>query len=219
MSIKAVLFDMDGLMFDTESLATKGIGKELVRQGFSDDEETLFGTLGIDFDTCRAFLVSRFGEGVDFPKIVRSMDEYIDFYIDAHGTPVKDGLIELLDALDARRVPYAIASSSPMSRIARNFQRSPVDISRFAAVASGDMVKRGKPEPDIFLLAANMLGVKAEECIVCEDSKNGVEAAKRAGAMAVMVPDLRPPDGHDKRGLYALVPSLRDVIALIPNTK
>lgn len=207
---------MDGLMFDTERLATAAIGAELARQGFYADEETLFGTLGIDFDTCRAFLVSRFGRGVDFQRIVSSMDGYIDAFIDAHGTPVKEGLGELLDALDEKRVPYAVASSSPMERIERNFARSGIDISRFAAVASGDMVTHGKPAPDIFLLAAHMLRVPPQECIVCEDSKNGVEAAKRAGALTVMVPDLRAPDETDRRGLYALVRTLREVAALVP---
>jgi HAD superfamily hydrolase (TIGR01509 family) len=214
MGIKAVVFDMDGLMFDTERVAAEGMLEALRAQGFEADERLLEKLLGVNTGDTLRILGAHYGGRLDPERALFDMDAYLETYTTARGTPVKPGLIALLDALDARRLPRAIASSSPMRRILRNIASADL-AGRFDAVVSGDDVSRGKPEPDIFLAAARALGVAPEYCMALEDSPSGVEAAKRAGMKTVMVPDLRAPDARDRAGLFALVPSLFEAIPLL----
>ena len=214
MGVKAVIFDMDGLMFDTERVAGEGMSEALRRQGFEANEALLRDLLGINTEDTLRVLSAHTGGWLDAARALADTDAYIEAYIMTRGTPVKPGLAALLDALDAHRLPRAIASSSPMGRILRNVELAGF-AGRFDVVISGDDVARGKPEPDIFLAAAKALGVAPEHCMTLEDSPNGIEAAKRAGMMAVMVPDLHAPDERDCAGLFALIPTLFEAISLL----
>lgn len=136
----------------------------------------------------------------------------VDGILDEQGPPVKPGAGELLEYLGARGVRLAVASSSGRKRILSNLCAARLD-RFFSAVVSGQQVERGKPEPDIFLLAAREIGCAPEECYVFEDSVNGVRASMAAGCVTVMVPDLVPPP----EGLVvsAVCKSLWDVKALM----
>lgn len=214
MDIKAVIFDMDGLMFDTERLAGTGMIEALAAQGLQAGEELLVKLIGRNTESTRRILLEAYGGRLDFAAAVAGMDAYIERYITGHGTPVKPGLYALLDKLDELRLPRAIASSSPMERILRNIEMAGLS-GRFDAIVCGDEIARSKPAPDIFLAAAKALGAEPASCMVLEDSPSGVEAGKRAGMKTVMVPDLCAPGEAEKAGLYALAETLFDVLPLL----
>lgn len=214
MDIKAVIFDMDGLMFDTERVAALGMMEALEKQGLAGDEALFFRLLGLNTESTRQALFGAFGDRLDFAAAMRGMDAYIEDYVTRRGTPVKPGLFELLDRLDELRLPRAVASSSPMKRILRNLEMAGLS-ARFDAVVCGDDVALGKPAPDIFLAAARALDIAPACCMALEDSPSGVAAAKAAGMKTVMVPDLRAPDETDLQGLFALVGSLHEAIPLL----
>jgi HAD superfamily hydrolase (TIGR01509 family) len=214
MEIKAVIFDMDGLMFDTERVAGIGMIEALAAQGLAADESFFIKLLGLNTESTRAALTQAFGDRVNFPAAMAGMDGYLERYVTEHGTPVKPGLLALLERLGERKLPCAVASGSPMPRILRNLEMAGLT-GRFDAIVAADDVPRGKPAPDVFLAAAKALGIEPARCMVLEDSAAGVEAGKRAGMKTVMVPDLHAPDETDRNGLYALAQSLYDVIPLL----
>lgn len=214
MEIKAVIFDMDGLMFDTERVAGIGMIEALAAQGLAADEAFFMKLLGLNTESTRVALTQAFGDRVNFPAAMAGMDGYLERYVTEHGTPVKPGLFALFEHLDALGLPRAIASGSPMPRILRNLEMAGLT-GRFDAIVAADDVPRGKPAPDVFLAAAKALGIEPARCMVLEDSAAGVEAGKRAGMITVMVPDLHAPDETDRNGLYALAQSFYDVIPLL----
>lgn len=124
------------------------------------------------------------------------------------GMPHKTGLAELLDWLEARAIPKAIATSTRREAALRSLGGLE---HRFGALATGDEVARGKPEPDIFLLAASRLGVAPADCLVLEDSAAGVRAGRAAGMQVIMVPDLLPPSDETRALAHFVHPSLHEV--------
>lgn len=136
----------------------------------------------------------------------------MDAILDTQGAPLKPGAREILTFLQARGVKLAAASSSGRERILKNFRYAGLD-SFFDAVVSGQEVARGKPEPDIFFLAAERIGCLPEACYVFEDSVNGIRAGIAAGCVTVMVPDLaRPPE---ELAVSRICASLNEAKALI----
>ena len=118
----------------------------------------------------------------------------------AEGVPCKKGLKELLATLEEMGLPRIVASSSPRSMIEMNLKTS--DTAKyFDKVVSGTEVAHSKPAPDTFLLAAEKLGLAPADCLVLEDSFNGVRAGRAAGCVTVMVPDLMQPT-EEIRKLY-----------------
>lgn len=212
--MKAVVFDMDGLMFDTERLAARGMEAALAKQGFVCDEALFLKMLGLNTEGTHRELRRAFGERFDFSTAMRETDDYIERFITEYGAPVKPGLYELMDRLDAMNLPRAIASGSPEKRILRNIEAAGLS-GRFSAVVSADDMPRGKPAPDVFLAAAKALGIDPADCLALEDAPAGVAAAKAAGMKTVMVPDLHAPDETDRAGLCACVGTLFDVIPLL----
>ncbi|HEY7945925.1 MAG: HAD family hydrolase [Burkholderiales bacterium] len=188
----AVIFDMDGLMLDTETLALRAW--ERAARGLARD---------FDFDLCRQMVGRDFGDcvalirarhGPDFPvdALTQAWAADYDTIVAAEGIAVKPGLTEILDLLDERGTALAVATSTRRERARAKLDR--VDLlHRFAALVGGDEVARGKPAPDIFLAAAARLGVEPGDCVVLEDSEPGIIAAWAAGMTPVMVPDLHPP--------------------------
>ena len=127
------------------------------------------------------------------------------------GIALKPGLLDLLDWLEARRIPKAVATSTRRDRAQAKLARTAL-LPRFVALVGGDEVARGKPEPDIFLAAAARLGEAAQHCLVLEDSEPGVRAALAAGMTPIMVPDLHAPSDD----LVALEPLILESLAEVP---
>lgn len=212
--IEAAIFDMDGLMFDTEPVwgrcwapAFAQFGMEPPSEQFKAD---LRGTAGAEMD---AVFKRYFGPDVDTEGIAE-VERKLVAEENAKHIDKKPGLDELLDWLKGHSIPMAVASSSPEELIRANLRTAGVE-DYFAHVVSSTGLQRSKPFPDVFLRAADELGVEPARAMVLEDSYNGVRAGHAGGFVTVMVPDLQPADDEMREKATAVCDSLADVIPLL----
>ena len=212
--IRGVLFDMDGLVLDSETLYTRFWMEACHYYGFPMTREQALKMRAANSKLSAANLHSFFGPGADYQTIRDKRVELMDAFIAEHGVAPKPGVYSLLDALDAKGIPAAITSSSPLDRIRQHL--APLGLlDRFAKLCSGYDVPWGKPAPDIYLKGAAVLGLHPGQCLALEDAPLGVEAAFRAGCATVMIPDQDQPDSHTETRLWAKADSLADIIALL----
>lgn len=217
MSIKAVLFDMDGLMVDTESLATEAFIHSAKKQGYKMTREETLLVLGFTTKSIYEFWENYFKDSdVSGKQLVDDHYEYIEDILFTTGPKKMPFIEELLIYLKDNNYKVAVASSSNMNHIVNNMEKTGL-VKYIDELASGAEVKNGKPGPDVFLLAAERLGVKPEECLVLEDSKAGVIAGSTAGTKVIMVPDMFEPDEVCKEKAYKIVENLGEVIKLLEN--
>jgi HAD superfamily hydrolase (TIGR01509 family) len=211
--VKGVVFDMDGLLLDTEAVY-RDVMIEAARALGADLPEAVFlRMVGLPNDASRGIAMAHFGEAFDYDPWLAKVSELAHERL-AAGAPVKAGVVELLDHLDRVGLPRAIATSSSHASVERHLAPSGL-LKRFGAVvAAGDYV-RGKPHPDPFLTAAGRLGVAPADCLALEDSHNGVRAASAAGMMTVMVPDLLPATREMRRLTVAVCANLHDAVELL----
>ena len=215
MDIKAVLFDMDGLMVDTESLATEAFIHSAKKQGYDMTKEETLLVLGFTTKSIYEFWENYFkNSDVSGKQLVDDHYKYIENILFTTGPRKMPYIEELLKYLKESNYKVAVASSSNMNHIINNMEKTGLKkyIDEFA---SGAEVENGKPAPDVFLLAAERLGVKPENCLVLEDSKAGVIAGSSAGAKVIMVPDMFKPDEECKERTYRIVGNLGEVISIL----
>ncbi len=212
--ISGVIFDMDGLMTDTERLYIDLWCQILREQGMEEHREVVTRCIGMDHSKMRAYIKDALGEEFDYLSVLGEVGKRSERYCQEHGIPVKPGLYELLDDLDAQKIPYAVATSSRGEGARSKLQKIGV-LSRLRGLVTGDMVEKGKPDPEIFVRAAQTLQLPTSECLVLEDSPHGILAAHRAGCLPMMIPDLWQPDSEVKSMLYAQGRSLLDVIPVL----
>lgn len=191
--MKAVIFDMDGLMFDTERVFIGAWDYAGEKMGLGKAGYMLMRTLGMNTADGNQQWRNEFGDDVDIDALWAYTKEYVDDYYSHNAVAVKPGLYELLDYLKGRGYKLAVASSTRLEKVERNLRSTNVR-QYFSAVVTGDMVEHSKPEPEIYLKAAAALGVQPEECYALEDSRNGLLSAHRAGCKVIHVPDLWQPD-------------------------
>jgi HAD superfamily hydrolase (TIGR01509 family) len=209
----AVVFDMDGLLFDTEAMVREAARTAASRLRFEMPDTVFLSLIGLSSDEGRKQLMDHYGASFDCDAFWCAVDE--DFHRLLHGRRfLKTGVVELLDWLDERNLPRAIATSSGHTHVQRNLAIHDLSGRFHAVVADGDC-ELGKPNPHPFLEAAERLGVAAAACLALEDSPNGVRAASAAGMMTIMVPDLIQPT-EDIRGRCVHVASdLHEVRGLL----
>lgn len=212
--VAGVLFDMDGLVLDTEKLYSRFWQEACISLGYPMTRDQALTMRALNSQAGEANLRKFFGPQVDYQQVRSQRIQLMDAYIEENGVEPKKGTRELLDYLEEEKIPVALASSSPRDRIRAYLQ--PLGLfERFPLICSGYEVAHGKPEPDIFLFAAQKLGLSPKFCMVLEDSPAGILAASRAGCMPVMIPDLDGPDLETEALLAAKADSLLDVIPLI----
>ena len=204
--IRAVLCDMDGVIFDSERAVLavwREIAGELQLKGI---DEVFVQCVGVNKRRTREI----FGEAYpaldfdDFDQRVRTL--FLSRY-DKGRLPVKPGAAEILRAFSERGLPLALASSTRTVTVRRELEEAGL-LRFFTVVIGGDQVTHSKPDPEIFLRAAAQLGVRPEDCAVIEDSFNGIRAARAGGFHAVMVPDLLPPDAEMEEKAESIVKDL-----------
>ena len=209
--IDGVIFDMDGTMFDTERMWATFWEPALAALGLPYREglaEAARGTAGV---TTRNVVRQFYGPDCDAEAIVDSLHRVADEVFFSAPVPKKPGLDALLAWLKTRHIPMAVASSSREAMIRHNLDVWGLT-QDFTAIVSGQHVAHSKPDPEIFLLTAQKLGVEPSRCLVLEDSYNGVRAGAAGGFVTVMVPDLVPADDEMKR-LYTMeCASLEEVL-------
>jgi len=205
--IKAVIFDMDGTLIDTEKYYRIFWPKAMAEFGYTmtDEQALQMRSLGRPFAPAR--LREWFGDEVDYPAIRQRRKELMEECIDREGIQAKPGAKELLEQLREKGITTVIATATDLERTGKYLKMVGLD-GYFSEIISATMVKEGKPSPDIYLYACERLGLLPEECIAVEDSPNGVLSAYRAGCKVVMVPDQTRPDEELAKCLYACVDSL-----------
>ena len=207
----AVIFDMDGLMLDTERLAPRAWSDAAAAMGVDFDLALITPMVGRNFRDCAALIADR--HGVDFPtaELMRAWHVAYDAIVEREGIELKPGLLMLLDWLEVEGIPKAVATSTRRDRAQAKLAQTGL-LQRFVGLIGGDEIANGKPAPDIFLAAADRLGQAAARCLVLEDSEPGVRAALAAGMTPIMVPDMHRPSTD----LLALEPLVLASLAEIP---
>ena len=208
--IKAVIFDQDGLMFDTERISGIAWHQAEKEWGIHLEECFLKTIRGMNHQDARIRFEEVFGDSVDFMAFRGKKQEIFEALLEKDGIPVKPGLYELLEYLEAQKIPAALASASRMEYTERNLEKTGIR-RYFCHLVTGDMVSHAKTNTLNFWKAAELLGEKPEDCLVLEDSLNGVEAGLRGGFVTVMVPDLTQPEEELKKRVYRVCSSLLEV--------
>ena len=215
MEIKAVLFDMDGLMVDTESLSTEAFINSAKAQGYNMTKEETLKVLGFTKASIYQFWIDYFqGTKVDGKKLVDDHYEYIENVLYTVGPEKMPYVEELLKYLKENNYKVAVASSSDTADIKNNLEKTKLE-KYIDEIASGAEVENGKPAPDVFLLAAKRLGVDAKDCLILEDSKAGVKAGKASGAKVFMVPDMFTVDRECEDTADGILKNLGEVIEIL----
>lgn len=212
--IKGIVFDMDGLMFDTERLAKEAWTHAGTVLGLDITQEMVIKTLGLNTNDTDRVLMEELGEVFDIMAARKIRTEYVVRSIEENGIPMKSGLPELLEYLKENNYKITVATSSEHEVARYNFRRAGIS-DFFDQIVCGDMIEQGKPAPDIYLRASEIIGIPPEECLALEDSPIGILAAHRAGLKPVMIPDLKEPDAETTKLLYAKLATLHDVIQLL----
>jgi HAD superfamily hydrolase (TIGR01509 family) len=208
----AVIFDMDGLLLDTEPLAARAWNEAAAALGVEFDDALALAMIGRNFADCAAIVRARYGAGYPVGALLDRWHATYDTIVTREGVRVKPGAVELIDWLERNAISRAVATSTRRERARTKLVDAGL-LARFGDVVGGDEVARGKPEPDIYVEAARRLGVHADECIALEDSVPGVRAALAARMTAIMVPDLHGPPGDSTALDLLVLPSLHAVLA------
>ena len=212
MNPRAVIFDMDGLLLDSEPLYRVTWQTAAADLGFPISDEFYERFVGRGNDEAEHLLRERFGDALPLDDFRKRWRTDWDERLAASPLARKAGAIELLDLLEQRGIPKALATSSPRVLALRCLD----DLTpRFAALAFGDEVSHSKPAPDLFLLASERLGIQPADCLVLEDSEAGVRAARAAAMDVIMVPDLVPPSNEIASMATRVCKSLHEVRALL----
>ena len=214
MRIKGVIFDMDGLMVDTEKHYNRCLVRSANELGYPMEKKHALLLRSLDHKLAGPLMQEFFGPEYDHEKVLERYYPYVQEHFAANDPEMKPGLIQLLDFLEENGYKKAVATATNMQR-AKDFLTRIGVLDRFECIYSGKMLENSKPAPDIYLMASEALGMKPEECIALEDSPNGIKSAYTAGCKAVMIPDLTEPDEELEKMLYAKAESLDKVIAIL----
>jgi len=215
-TFKAAIFDMDGLLIDSEraiSAAWIAGAREL---GFALELADFVSVIGTAAQQSRAILVDLLGSEDAMRATAAKARTLLPQAGGAPVFPLKPGALPLLEALQAAGIPCAVASSSNVEEIRHRLGHVGV-LGYFGSISGGDEVTHGKPDPALYLLAATRLGVAPQDCIAFEDSENGARAAQAAGIRVVIVPDLRHPPEDVAARAFGVIGSLSEAIAHVPH--
>lgn len=213
-SVKAVIFDMDGLLLDTEKLLIRFWIQAANEAGFPMALEHALSIRSLHRSFAIPYLQGLFGEAFDYQKIRSRRMELMNEFLADKSPELKKGAVELLDFLNAQKIPAAVATATDFERTRDYLTRAGI-FDKFEKIVCATMVERGKPAPDIYIYAASQLALSPEECIALEDSPNGVKSAASAGCKTIMIPDLSEPDEELKALSFAVVRSLDGVIDIV----
>jgi beta-phosphoglucomutase-like phosphatase (HAD superfamily) len=210
----AVIFDLDGLILDTEIVARRAWRQAGADFGFVLEDELYQRFIGLTTPDIENVLREVFGRDFRAEEVIRTAYGYFNEYIDKEGIAIKRGFFELFDYLNGIGFPQALATSSSRDFTERKLKVSGL-LGKFDTVICGDDIENGKPAPDIFLAAAERLKVSPAECLALEDSDNGIRAAYNAGMAVIIVPDLKQPSKEITAMAYRVFSNLYEAVPFI----
>lgn len=213
--MQAVIFDMDGVLVDSEPLHRQHIQEFLVKIGVTEPEKLRHNFKGVSTKDTSRIIIETFELEYDIDEMIKmSRQAYIDHLNSLNELPSIPGAVKFVKSLAKAGHPLALASSASSKRIEMFLDKLGLK-EYFKVVASGDHVDRSKPAPDIFLLAANKLGVDPKDCVVIEDAENGVTAAKAAGMKCIAYAG----SDHNTDNLLAADLVVKDFVRLVSALK
>jgi HAD superfamily hydrolase (TIGR01509 family) len=215
---KTVIFDMDGVIFDTESVMKRFWQEEADRYNFGDITELYMKCVGVTEQYCEEMMARDYPELPPFAEFKARPFAAFRQYNEEHGMPMKPHVTELLTALKQNGFTIGLASSTYLETVRRELSQAGL-LSFFDVVIGGDLLSRSKPEPDIYLMACEKAGTAPEDAYAIEDSYNGVRSASSAGMHTIMVPDMLPPTEEMERLSEAILPDLAAVQAYLLETR
>ena len=188
--IRGVVFDMDGLMFDSERIVQYSWNEAGQQMGYGKlGDENMRHTIGFNVTRRQEYFYGKYGQDFPFEEFKERYRSVYSRYVEEYGVPAKKGLHELLEVLRKRGIPMAIATSSSFEHARRNVEREQI-AGYFRGMITGNMVREGKPSPEIYRKACELLAVEPCYAAALEDSLHGIVSAHRAGMVTIMVPDL-----------------------------
>ena len=209
---RAAIFDMDGLLLDSERPTRDAWLRAAHELGAPLDETAYLDVVGRNETDSRARLQQQFGEACSYETLREHANRLLAEMLAAKSYAVKAGVVALLEALQQRGVVCVVASSTARAEVERRLRDAGL-AAFFRGFSGGDEVARGKPHPDLFLLAAQRAGRRPEHCLVFEDSEHGARGALAAGMGVVIVPDLKTPGDDACTASLAVLRSLHDALA------
>jgi HAD superfamily hydrolase (TIGR01509 family) len=215
-TFKAAVFDMDGLLIDSERAISQAWIEGARALGFKLEMADFMSVIGTASQQSTAILIDLLGSEEAMRATAAKAHALLPQAGGGAVFPLKTGALPLLQALHAAGIPCGVASSSAVEEIRHRLGH--VDVLKyFRCVSGGDEVTHGKPDPALYLLAAARLGVAPEDCIAFEDSENGARAAQAAGVRVVIVPDLKQPSPDIAARAHGVIASLADAIDHVPH--
>jgi HAD superfamily hydrolase (TIGR01509 family) len=198
---------MDGLLIDSERIIMQACITAAKQVGITYTQAEYVELIGRSGPDSTRIMVEQLGDVENFTQVMQGLDTQLAQH--NHSFPLKQGVLPLLKHYQSNNVICSVASSSPVHHIRHRLNHVDV-LDYFSHITSGQEVARGKPNPDIYLLALKKIGIKADECIAFEDSENGALAAIAAGLRVVVVPDLKQPSNYVRVNCHQIVVSLED---------
>ena len=212
-----IVFDMDGVIFDTERLSMRCWLKVGESFGLENVEENIRRCIGRSTKDTKRIINEAYGHIVDMDELYAESRRVIREAFEQEGIPVKDGAADVLRALHSRGVRVGLASSTSYDTVVTEMKQVGL-IDCFDVIVGGDMVESSKPEPDIYLIACEKLGVDPKNTLAVEDSRNGVISAHRAGMIPVLVPDMIEPDEEMLDKAYIKFDNLTEFLSKLLST-
>lgn len=205
--MKAVVFDMDGVLFDTEKLCMDSWLHVASVKGITDMKEVFGKCIGLNANDTRQVVFGHYGDSFPYDEFRTEASAWFWKHIEREGIPVKKGVQKILPYLQQSGIRIGLASSTNYTSVIDQLKRADI-IDYFQVIVTGDMIEHSKPRPDIYLLACRKLDAPPEEAYAIEDSPNGIRAAYEAGMKPVMIPDLLAPDGEMEEMSYLICDNL-----------
>lgn len=209
-NFSGVIFDMDGLLLDSERIALETFSAACEQLQLGDRTALFHRCIGTNQQGTEMILAKGFAGSVQMSEFNAVWKQLHRARLTSAPIPLKTGAVELLQAIKALGLPLAVATSTPTERACEKLQNAGL-LAYFEWIVGGDRVQRSKPEPDIYLLAARLLSIAPETALALEDSENGVLAALAAGMTVVQVPDLVQPSAEFRQHGHWVLTSLLDV--------
>lgn len=210
LSFELIIFDMDGLMFDTEKISFISWRDAAARYGYQIDDNIFRKTIGANLISTKDIYIKHFGISFPIEEIISERVRISEELIKLKGLPIKKGLYELLDYLSQSNIKKAVATSTSRNRALNLLKLAGID-NNFDYVLCGDEIEKSKPDPEIFLKVSDKLGCSPNKCLVLEDSEAGIEAAHKAGMFPIMIPDIKEPNELTKTLIFKKMDNLLDV--------
>ena len=213
---KAFIFDMDGVLFDTERLCLDSWKPVAQKYNISHIEEVFAKCIGTNESATRQICLDYYGADFPYDEYAREAGLIFHKMIDENGPVLKPGVKELLDYLKMENYKIGLASSTKKASVEKYLKQAGIR-EYFQVLATGDMIVHSKPDPEIYLMACEKLGVRPENAYAVEDSFNGVRAGAGAGIKTFMVPDMKEPDDEIRGLSYRVCRDLLEVRDYLQN--